>query len=228
MLLALGVGGYLYLQLDDEIRRFAEATIAKQYPDMAVSVGSAGYAPGRGVSLFDIRVACRGDESAAEPVLTISELRLIGEFDLRRLAAGTHRLNRIEVRRPALRAVRDASGVWNCQSLWPPPDTGGTPPPITIANATLVVSDLAPPSSVARRPLTVRNINIDIKPTEPAAGQSAGQSAGQPAGQPGTGLTILGSVEGALAKSFRLEGRVSPNKDTLEISVDAEQLHVTD
>ena len=53
---ALVAGGYLYLRLDDEIRRYAETLIASHYDEHVVRLGSARFETGRGVVFHNLSI----------------------------------------------------------------------------------------------------------------------------------------------------------------------------
>src|SRR5690349_10698162 len=97
---ALAVGGYLYYQLDDEIRRQVEVRFANHYRNSDVHVGSARFDPERGIAIDDLSLTPKtADGNSAEPVVTISELYLAGNLRIDQLLTNKMQIADVVVRR---------------------------------------------------------------------------------------------------------------------------------
>ncbi|QDU87338.1 hypothetical protein Pla175_06970 [Pirellulimonas nuda] len=207
---ALGLGGYLFFRLDDEIRRLAEHSLAEHYPTLAVHVGGARYVPGRGVTLYDISFAERGATGQIEPLLSIAELGVQGDFRIESVVTQSARIERVIASRPVLHATRTATGRWSVQRLLPPPKGNGEPAPLEVHDAVLIVSD---PAS-GRAPLVVRGVQLTVAPLAAAPGA------------PGRTYQISGGVEGTIARRLVFEGQAGAD-GSLDLHVEAKELELS-
>ena len=138
---ALLVGGYFYLRFDDEIRRHVQQMLASHYPNLTVKVGKARFEKGRGILVYDLAISDPKAAGPPQPILAIDELFLACDTRVEELLSGKPRMDRIDVRRPRLHAVRQADGSWNLLSLLPLPRLSEEAPQLVIEDATLVVED---------------------------------------------------------------------------------------
>ncbi len=204
---ALVVGGYLFFRLDDELRRFAESTLADHYGEMKVRVGGARFIPGRGVTLYDIAISERNAAGDTQPLLSVAELRVEGSFRLETLLTQSPRIERVVASRPVLHATRTPAGRWSLERLLPPPKGGGEPAPMEVRDAVLVVSD---PSS-GRPPLVVRGVQLSVAPLAMAPGIT------------GRAFQVSGGVDGTIARRLVVEGQASDD-GTLDLRIEAREL----
>lgn len=220
--LALAVGGYLYLRLDDEIRRFAHAVLTEQYPGHSVTIGRASYAPGEGVTLSDVRLHDAGVGNASEPQLFVGEVRLDGDFDLQHLARGRQRIRGVLLREPRLRLTKQADGRWDSESLLPTRSAGGPMPRVTIENGTVSLHD----PERGPTPLVLGPINAVAGPApdDTAPGRSAASSQSNSASP----IAVTATVGGTLARSLELQGRVSLADGSFNASLKFDELRITD
>ncbi|MCA9240801.1 MAG: hypothetical protein KDA37_11400, partial [Planctomycetales bacterium] len=204
------VGAYLYFKLDDEIARYAQAFLADHYQQLDVRIAGARYEHGVGVILSGVALSAPRVERPPEPLLEIAELRLIGSFTKESLTTRKPRIDRIEIHRPRLMATRRASGAWSVESLLPPPAGDGSPTPVHIYDATVVLSDEAQP---AAQPLTLQNIDLRLNHTPTVDG--------------GQRLEIRGRAEETLARLIDVQGEADPASGRLNLVVQVQQLGVT-
>ena len=213
---ALSAGGYLYFQLDEEIRRYAEGKLSGHYGQLEVSVGGARFVPGRGVAVYDVSLAEGTQQrTASGPLLHIDELLLAGRFEMQQFIDGQPVIERLIVRRPRLEATRGADGVWCFQKLLPlPPNAGGPAPPLEIVDATLVVADKTKPDFT---PVVLRNTKLTIERAVDAGGNPA----------PGA-FQFAGTAEDSVAKRVTLSGWIVPATGAFELHASVEKLRLSD
>ena len=186
-------GGYLYLRLDDEIRRQVERRIGEHYSGMVVHVGRARFEQDRGVAIFDIAIADGRPGASPHPMLSIGEMYLSGNIRMDELVTDALTINEIVIRRAALRAVRHADGTWNFHSLLPFPQFGNDSPTVRIEDATVVVEDTARPQATQ----TFQGIDLVLvlDATQSAAtGRKYFRIEGCAAGVPACELRVQGTL----------------------------------
>src|SRR5215212_2694232 len=76
---AVAVGGYLYVRIDDEIRRQVERRLADFYHDFEVHVGSARFDSDRGIAISKLTISQKAPDGSLQPVLGIEEMYLAGK-----------------------------------------------------------------------------------------------------------------------------------------------------
>jgi len=210
---AIALGAYLYLRLDDEIRRSVERRIAQHYAGLHVHVGRARFEPDRGISIFDITIGEQQISDDGQPVLAIGELCLSGRVRMDQLVTEDLAVEEIVVRRATLRAVRQESGSWNIGALMPLPNCGECSPVIRIEDATLCLVDGARPAAT----FTLQGIELTLTPTQ-AAGTVA---------SPGKRFRIEGSAAGVPARELRCIGELGTSDGTLNVTVTIAGLEVS-
>ena len=162
MVVAIVVGiGYVYWQLDDEIGRHVEKLFADHYSQLIVDVDSARYEQGQGVFINNLSLAEPREGGRPQPVLSIDELFLACDAGIDELMSGKPHVEQIVVRRPRLRAVRQADGRWNVAALVPLPKFSDETPEMFIEDATLILEDA---SRHAVAPLSFRGIDLKLTP----------------------------------------------------------------
>jgi AsmA-like C-terminal region len=211
-------GGYFYLHLDDQIGRQVQRRFADHYRQLTVEVGSARFEQGRGVYVNNLSLSEPRAGGRSQSVLSIDELFLAGNVRIDELVTGKVHLDKIVVRRPRLRAVRQADGRWNIAALLPLPRFSDETPPMLVEDATLILED-ATRHAVA--PLSLRGIDITITPGEPAS--ASGQtSSGSP-----RSLKVSGTISGAPTREFKFTGTISPDDRTLNLTIDIRALEIS-
>src|ERR1700704_6189083 len=66
---AVAVGGYLYVRIDDEIRRQVERRLADFYKDYDVHVDSARFDADRGIAISKFKLMLKVSDGTSQPVL---------------------------------------------------------------------------------------------------------------------------------------------------------------
>lgn len=194
LITVLGVGGYLYLRLDDEIRRYAEGLFSNHYQHLDVQLGGARFEAGRGVTLRRLSFH-QPTPDGAKSLVEIGELQLLGQFDAAALASGKPKVERIRLNAPRVHAVRTAGGGWNLASLWPPPTTGQAPPEIVVSDAVVTLTDM---HRAGTPTVTLRDVDLTVT--------CQVQQSPDPADAPEQRTyTVKGSVGGSLAESFTFD-----------------------
>ncbi|MEN6451917.1 MAG: AsmA-like C-terminal region-containing protein [Thermoguttaceae bacterium] len=197
-----------YRHIDEEIRRQAVAQIAKHYPGLRVSVGSAQRVEGKGVRVFDVVIAEPRAGGPPLELLRIEEMMLECPTDWQRLVQGDLPISHVTIRRPVLGVTRRADDTWSVAKLLQSVDGGGPTPPVTIENGVVEISD--PRRTPASR-LTLRDVNLTILPAA-AVGQVVGpanpaMNPGRVASPPRTALRqIKGTFAGDGLRHAELEG----------------------
>ncbi len=170
MLSALAVAAavpYLYHRVDEEIRSRIEAKLADHFPGLAVSVRAAKLVEGEGIEVRGISIVERGAAGPQAELAYFDELFLGCRTTLQELVKGELEVTQIKVRRPVLRATRRPDGTWSIAKLFPFPRFGNGHPSSLVENGTIEIFDpLKDPSST----LTLRDIHLSIKPTDPVDG----------------------------------------------------------
>lgn len=206
------LGGYLYLRLDDEVRRYAEGVFASHYADLDVQLGSAQFEAGRGVTLRNLTLNERTPSGGLAPLAEVDEMQLVGKFDLESLSSGSPLVERIRIRGSRLYATRQAGGQWNVAQLLPPPTTGDKPATLDIQGAVVVVSDQR-----SAKPLTLRDVNLRAECIEQ-------RPPTDPQGTPPRTYRLEGSLGGDLAASVGFGGTVATGTGELDLAASFKQL----
>ncbi len=198
MLTTVGVlGAYLYLRLDDEVRRYAEGVLSAHYSHLEVKVGSARFEPGRGVMLRNLTIREPIAGGTSRPLAEVEEMQLLGTFDCDALTSGSVAIQRIRLRSPRVHAIRKLDGTWNIASLFPPPSTGNHPADIEVVGAAILVTDV---TSGSTKPLKLHEVSMTAKCIEQSP-------AATPDALPFRTYQVEASVGGDLAEQFKFAGR---------------------
>ena len=162
----LAIGLYMYVRMDDEIRRHVEVFLGERYPHLEVSIGGARLVEGRGIIVYDVELAPRGERRPHDELLIVDELLVVCDVEITTLVRGVPPIQRVEVKNPHVWLRRSAAGAWNLDQLLPKHPGGMPVPPIVIrgGEATLT-SDFAPES----QPIILRDVNLTMSPTAQAA-----------------------------------------------------------
>ena len=162
----LTIGLYMYVRMDDEIRRHVETFLGERYPDLEISVGGARLVEGRGIIVYDVELAPKGDRQPHDELLIVDELLVVCDVELTTLVRGVPPIERVEVKHPHVWLRRAAGGQWNLDQLIPRHPSGMPVPPVIIrgGEATLI-SESAPDS----QPIQLRDVDLTISPTAQTA-----------------------------------------------------------
>ncbi|HJQ80638.1 MAG TPA: AsmA-like C-terminal region-containing protein [Lacipirellulaceae bacterium] len=205
---ALGVGGYYYIRLDDEICRQVEQRLAAHYPNLSVHVGRARYDQDHGIAIYDVSFTAPNDTDGS-PIASIDEMYLAGKFGAAELISGELPLERITLQQAHLRVIREGDGQWNVAALVPLPRFGGECPLVTIEDATVVFEDAACPQAT---PLNVRDVDLTLTRLEQSA--EAGSTPRYRVSGTVTGLPVrelscegeFGTADGAFNLAVKMRG----------------------
>ncbi len=217
LIAALTIGGYFYLRMDDEIRRYAECLLADHYSDLDVRVGGARFEAGQGVTLRHLLLSKRGPQGELRPLVEIEEIELHGNFDVESLIAGKPEIQQIVLRQAHLHAVRSASGHWNLSVLGPPPSAGERPAAIKIVDASVTLTDSGNPIA---EPLVVRGIRLDVT-------SDSSNIATQPGERPERLYKITGAIDGPHAESFLFQGQFNSVGGAFGVEAQINQLAIS-
>ncbi len=166
---AVVVGGLLVAwvavrsQVNDEIRLEVERRFREQYREFRVSVRHARMFEGRGVEIYGLSIARRGD---GRPLVSVDEIFAACKLDAEALLAGEKPpTERVCLSGLRLWVERQEDGSWDIQRLWPLPRFGLSKPPVTVRDGTVEVTD---PRGGVRRTLNLRNLRLEIAAQPPA------------------------------------------------------------
>jgi hypothetical protein len=216
VVVALAVGSYLYLCLDDEILRHIEHRLAGHYRGLAVDVGAARFEQDRGITIYDIEVAKLGPDGGNRPLVAIKELFLAGKMRPNDLLAGAPRVEQIVVRRATLQATRRPNGDWNIADLLPLPRFSDHCPEIHIENATIVVTIS---TAAGPRAITLANVNLTFTPLSPSSSVASLSDRGR--------YHVTGTAAGLPARELHLVGEVGTHDRSMNINARIAGLEVT-
>ncbi len=156
---AVGLAGFLFLRMDDEIRYQFEQGLAQKFPHLNVSVGGARVVEGRGIAIYDLAISETTPSRLQSNLLVVDEIMLVCDAQLSQLVQGVPEIKRVILKHPQLWVAKTATGNWNLESCWPLPPCGDNRPAIEIQNAQLVLSDS---SRQALPPLALRDLHLTI------------------------------------------------------------------
>ncbi|HEX2477462.1 MAG TPA: AsmA-like C-terminal region-containing protein [Lacipirellulaceae bacterium] len=210
---AVGVVGYYYVRLDDEIRQQVEQRLATHYENLNVHVGRAKYEQDHGIAVHDVSLTGVEPDGNERPMLQIGEMYLAGKFGMADLLTGDIELDQIKLQRAQLHACRQADGQWNLAAIVPFPHFGGKCPLITVEDATVVFEDAQRPQSA---PFAIRDVDLTLTRVEPTAGGNASSR-----------YRVLGSATGLPAREFRCEGELCTADGTFNLTATIRSLEVT-
>ncbi len=187
--------------MDDEIRRFAQHTLAEKYPHLNISVGGARFVEGHGIAVYDLTISETSPTRLQDNLLMVDEMLLECDVRLGELFHGPPVIHRIIVKRPQLLISKKIDGKWNLESLWPPPDCGPVRPRVEIQDAQIAFSDESQPKFA---PLVVRDGNFIIFTTKTSKSPEI--------------IKISGTLGGPTVKSTQIEALFDPLQQTVQIA----------
>jgi hypothetical protein len=198
---AAAIGVYLYVRMDEEIRRHVEMVLAERLPQMDVNVRGARLIEGKGIAIYDISLADRRPGSSGTAILTVDELLLACNAQATDLIRGTLDVGRVEVKHPQVWLRRGAEGRWNYESLLPLQPCGARPPEVVVHDGAVTIVD---ESAAGLQPLVLRDIMLTATPT---GGDPS------PVGLPS--FRVQGSLSGGQIKRLELQGLADGQSRTL-------------
>lgn len=227
--LAALAAALLVHHLDGTIRMHIQRHFARQFPQLEVAVRSARRVPGQGIEIRGISVTDPRRPPGQRELVYVDELLAVCSTNFQDLLRGEPPIERLEVRRLKVRAVRSEEGRWNLESLLPLPRLGACKPPAVIEDAAVEIQDLGNP---AAGKFTVREINVHVTPQQAVfrrSDDSRGTDAGQP--PPTTGreefLELSGTLAGDHFQQVRLRGRIDPQSGAWSAQGRVEQLQMS-
>ncbi len=197
---AVIVGLYVYRNVDEGIRSHVEDMLARQYPDLQVTVRSARLLELEGIEIHGISMARADSQNAIQPIAVADEVLVRCNPKLNGIMQGQVEVREIVARRVAVRCSRSPQGHWSIQPLFKLPTLGGQSlPTIRLENSVLEVVDNTqiPPSR-----LTLRDINAVIQPEYRGGSKAA------------TRLKIIATLTGDHLNHTVLHGYVNPQDGT--------------
>jgi hypothetical protein len=207
---AIGLAVFLFTRLDDEIRRQAEQFLDRQFPQFNISVGGARLVEGQGIAIYDLTISETSSTQLQNHLLVVDEIMLYCDAQLSKLVNGVPEIRRVVVRHPQAWAAKHRDGTWNLDSLWPLPKCAQKKPEILIENAQLMLADQSQPGLP---PLSLRDINLTIRPLAAEAGKE----------QP---LEIEGAFSSPWVEQVTLQARCDLEAASVSIASKFEQLQI--
>ena len=211
----LAGGGYLYFRLDDEIRRQVQLRFANHYTNFDVHIGSARFDPDRGIAIDDLSLTPKtADGTAAEPLLSIDEMYLVGNLRIEQLVTNQMQIDEVVVRHAHMRIERQSDGGWNTTALLPLPHFSEQSPKITIEDASATIA-----YSIAQgaKPIALQAVNVKLVPVATAAGPAITSKV----------FHIEGTTNGLPARDVRIDGQLGTASGELDVAVTTLGLDIT-
>ena len=178
---ALLAGAYLYLELDNELRRHVQRLLAQHYQGLEVEVGSARLRQGRGFDIYDVTISQPLSSGHRLKLVNIDEVSLTCPARIEDLLQGRLRVRRVVAKRAELFATKRPDGTWTVQALWPPPRFGDRPPEIEVRYATIQLRDGRAPELT---PAPIRGVDVKLTPISADQHQISSTVPGQPPARP--------------------------------------------
>lgn len=165
------VAWYVYQsRINEEVRRQVETRFAQNYPGLQVRVRGAELVHGEGIHVRGLTVVEPAAAGPRSELLTIDEIVVECNTDLRKLLAGQVETRRIRVGRPVLRMTRRPDLTWSSARLLPLPQFGNRPVEVLVDRGTVEIFDpLKSPAGSA----TLRDLCLAISPHEGASGPAS-------------------------------------------------------
>ncbi len=155
------IGVYMYVRMDDEIRRHVEGLLAEHYPQLTVRVGGARIVEGKGIAVYDLTIADPAAPPGSDEILAIDELLLVCDAKLTKLMGGAPHVERIEIKQPRVSARRNRTGAWNLAALIPRQPAAMKLPQVVVHGGALSITDEA---AGPAPPLALRDFHLSLAP----------------------------------------------------------------
>jgi hypothetical protein len=210
---AVVVGGYLYVRIDDEIRRQVESKLADFYRDFDVHVDSARFDSDRGIAISNVTLTQKVADGTSQPVLGIEEMYLAGKLRLDQLVTDQLQIDEIAVRGAKLRLVKQIDGQWNARTLLPLPHFGKCSPKIKIEDASATIEDAA---NSATKPWAINDVNMQLTPVRAVAGEADAKC-----------FLLEGTTMSLPAKDVLVKGEIGTTDGRLDLTMTATRIEIT-
>ncbi|MGW8256094.1 MAG: hypothetical protein ACWGMZ_01270, partial [Thermoguttaceae bacterium] len=92
--------------MDEGIRSSIETKLAQHYPGLKVKVGSAELLSGQGILVRDLSVVEPGAEGPRAELVSIEEMFLACQTDMKELLCGDPVIRHVTIRRPTIYVTR--------------------------------------------------------------------------------------------------------------------------
>jgi hypothetical protein len=185
-------------QVDEEIRALFERRLSAHYK-LPVSVRSARWVQGEGIEIRGLTIHHAAQSGADEALCTIDEIFLHCDTNMRDLLEGMPRIRQVVLRRPLVRAKRQADGSWDAFALMHFPSPGPELPDISLENAS--VEFLDPQKPIASHYI-IRDAQVKLTP-----GQRTGPVEQQ------VGYHLEGHLLGDYLRRLEFRGHTSVSLD---------------
>jgi hypothetical protein len=165
----------LYLvqtRLDSEIRRHILWRFQSHYVEHQVEIGDVRRIEGRGIELRNVSIAYPGADGKPVPLVIVDELLVRCEATMSELLSGRPRVEQIVLRRPRVRAKRQADGTWELATVFPLPRFSDELPTIVIEDGQFELLDAVGGRGRDKRWLG-RHVDLVIRPMERTLSASA-------------------------------------------------------
>ncbi len=203
------MGGYLYVRIDDEIRRQVERRLADFYHDFNVHVGSARFDNDRGIAIAHLKLG----DGTSQPVLEIDEMYLAGKLRLDQLVTDQLQIEEITIRGAKLRMVKQIDSKWNASALLPVPHFGKTSPRVKIEDASATIQDAASPTT---KPWAINDVNLLLTPMQAVAGETESKR-----------FQLQGTTMSLPARDIQLKGEINADEGAYDLTLTASGLEVS-
>ena len=208
------MGGYLYVRIDDEIRRQVERRLADFYHDFDVHVGSARFDADRGIAISNVTLTQKVSDGTSQPVLGIEEMYLAGKLRVDQLVTDQLQIDEIAVRGAKLRLVRQTDGQWNARTLLPLPHFGKCSPKVKIEDASATIEDAAKSGT---KPWAINDVNLQLTPVQAVAGTDADSKR----------FLLDGTTMSLPAKDVFVKGEIGTTDGRFDLTITASGLEIS-
>jgi len=226
----LAVGVYLFVRMDDEIRRHVQQALADQFPHLNVSISGARLVEGRGITFYDLAISETSDTHLQNNLLVVEEVMIVCDVRLSKLVQGLPEVQRVIVRHPQVWATRLANGQWNLETFLPLPNYGKKRPQIDIKDAQITINDATQPElpSLSLRDvnLTVLSAESDSHPTDELQDSNITPVA-MAASAHDKPIEVRGTLGGPNLRQATIQASFDPTTKLFKAEGEIEQLQIT-
>jgi hypothetical protein len=206
-------GIYCYNRVDEEIRKWVEALLARHYTGVVVSVKYARLLEREGFEIGGVSFSERNARVPGQHLAYVDEILVRCRPSWRDLLAGRVQISEIVVRRPVIRATRLPDGTWTLSRLLP--ERCRHPyPQMRIENG---VIEIVGAGRDASSPWTLRNLHATI---------SCDDSASPPV-ESGRLVRFELSLTGDHVRRCQLEGSLCAETSSWEVNGQVSELKLS-
>lgn len=167
MIAGVVVVAHVYRHLDDSIRDKVQIALGRQFHGLEVEVRGAELVDGKGILVWGVTLNDPTMDASQPMVAHIDEMQLSCNTDLSELLTAEPVIRSVLIRRPTIRVVHGADGVWNFERLLTMHAPSHSPCSVAVEDGTLEILDLARPQA---EPVKLRGVNGSFEPTAPTEG----------------------------------------------------------